>query len=98
MIDLFSKHDQPVCVQNVLPATNLKDYMLIELALQQEKGKNTTLLFSRDSSPVFAQPQSNGKLGSLVNMGEFNHLMKHEYNKFNHPLITIADAEQHLAG
>ena len=97
-IKLTPKHDEPVYAQSLPTPTNLKDEMLVELALQQEYGIITTLPFSKYSSPIFAQRKPNGKLRILVDLRRINHLIKHDYNEHNHPVTTIADAAQHMAG
>ena len=58
----------------------------------------TTLPFSKYSSPIFAQRKPNGKLRILVDLRRINHLLKNDYNQHNHPVTTLADAAQHMAG
>ena len=57
-----------------------------------------TLPYSKYSSPIFAQRKPNGKLRILVDLRRINHLLKNDYNQHNHPVTTIADAAQHMAG
>ena len=64
----------------------------------QEYGIITTLPYSKYSSPIFAQRKPNGKLRILVDIRRINHLLKNDYNQHNHPVTTIADAAQHMAG
>ena len=64
----------------------------------QEYGIITTLPYSKYSSPIFAQRKPNGKLRILVDQRRINHLLKNDYNQHNHPVTTIADAAQHMAG
>ena len=64
----------------------------------QEYGIITTLPYSKYSSPIFAQRKPNGKLRILVDLRRINNLLKNDYNKHNHPVTTIADAAQHMAG
>ena len=45
-IKLTPKHDDPVYAQSLPTPTNLKDYLLVELALMQEYGIITTLPYS----------------------------------------------------
>ena len=97
-IKLTPKHDDPVYAQSLPTPTNLKDDLLVELALMQEYGIITTLPYSNYSSPKFAQRKPNGKLRILVDLRWINHLLKNDYNKHNHPVTTIADAAQHMAG
>ena len=97
-IQLTPKHDDPVYAQSLPTPTNLKDDLLVELALMQEYGIITTLPYSKYSSPIFAQRKPNGKLRILVDLRRINHLLKNDYNQHNHPVTTIADAAQHMAG
>ena len=97
-IKLTPKHDDPVYAQSLPTPTNLKDDLLVELALMQEYGIITTLPYSKYSSPIFAQRKPNGKLRILVDLRRINHLLKNDYNQHNHPVTTIADAAQHMAG
>ena len=97
-IKLTPKHDEPVYAQSLPTPTNLKDDLLVELALMQEYGIITTLPYSKYSSPIFAQRKPNGKLRILVDLRRINHLLKNDYNQHNHPVTTIADAAQHMAG
>ena len=64
----------------------------------QEYGIITTLPHSKYSSPIFAQRKPNGKLRILVDLRRINHLIKNDYGEHNHPVTTIADAVQHMAG
>ena len=84
--------------QSLPTPTNLKNNLLVELALMQEYGIITTLPYSKYSSPIFAQRKPNGKLRILVDLRRINHLLKNDYNQHNHPVTTIADAAQHMAG
>ena len=97
-IKLTPKHDDPVYAQSLPTPTNLKDDLLVELALMQEYGIITTLPYSKYSSPIFAQRKPNGKLRILVDLRRINHLLKNDYNQHNHPVTTMADAAQHMAG
>ena len=64
----------------------------------REYGIITTLPYSKYSSPIFAQRKPNGKLRILVDLRRINHLLKNDYNQHNHPVTTMADAAQHMAG
>ena len=97
-IKLTPKHDEPVYAQSLPTPTNLKDDLLVELALMQEYGIITTMPYSKYSSPIFAQRKPNGKLRILVDLRRINHLLKNDYNQHNHPVTTMADAAQHMAG
>ena len=58
----------------------------------------TVLPFSKYASPKFAQRKPNGKLRLLVDLRKINSLIAVDYTKNNHPVSTLSDAAQHLAG
>ena len=58
----------------------------------------TTLPFSKYASPIFAQRKHNGKLRLLVDLRKINALIADDYINNNHPVSTLSDAAQHLAG
>ena len=58
----------------------------------------TTLPFSKYDSPIFAQRKPNGKLRLLVDLRKINALIADNYINNNHPVSTLSDAAQHLAG
>ena len=95
---LTPKHDEPVYAQSLPTPTNLKGDLLVELALMQEYGIITTLPYSKYSSPIVAQRKPNGKPRFLVDLRLINRLLKNDYNQHNHPVTTMADAAQHMAG
>ena len=82
-----------------LPApNNLKDDILVELALLRKYGIITTLPSSKYASPIFAQRKPNGKLRLLVDLRKINTLIADDYINNNHPVSTLTDAAQHMAG
>ena len=58
----------------------------------------TVLPFSKYASPIFAQRKPNGKLRLLVYLKKINTLIADDYTNYNHPVSTLLDAAQHLAG
>ena len=58
----------------------------------------TVLPFSKYASPIFAQRKPNGKLRLLVDLRKINSLIADDYTNNNHPVSTLSDAAQHLAG
>ena len=58
----------------------------------------TTLPFSKYAVPIFAQKKPNGKLRLLVDLRKINNLISDDYINNNHPVSTLVDAAQHLAG
>ena len=61
-------------------------------------GIKMTLPFSKYASPIFAQRKPNGKLRLLVDLRKINALIADDYINNNHPVSTLSDAAQHLAG
>ena len=95
---LTPKNDKPVYTQSLPVSINLKDDLTVELALMHKYGIITTLPFSKYASPIFAQRKPNGKLRLLVDLRKINALISDDYINNNHPISTLSDAAQHLAG
>ena len=79
-------------------AIHLKADLIFELALMHKYGTITVLPFSKYASPIFAQRKPNGKLRLLVDLRKINSLIADDYTNNNHPVSTLSDAAQHLAG
>ena len=91
--------NRPAYSQSLLEPINLKENIPVELALLDKYGIITTLLFSKYASPTFAQRKPNGKLRLLVDLRKINTLIADDYiNNNNHPVSTLTDAAQHMAG
>ena len=58
----------------------------------------TVLTFSKCASPMFAQRKPNAKLRLLVDLRKINGLIADDYTNNIHPVSTLSDAAQHLAG
>ena len=58
----------------------------------------TVLPFSNYASPIFAERKPNGKIRLLVDLREFTTLIADDYTNYSHPVSTLSDAAQHLAG
>ena len=58
----------------------------------------TTLLFAKYASSIFAQRKPNGRVRLLVDLCKINNLITHDYVNNNHPVSTLSDAAQHMAG
>ena len=95
---LTPKNDKPVYTQSLPVPINLKGDLTVELALMHKYGIITTLPFSEYASPIFAQRKPNGKLRLLVDLRKINALISDDYINNNHPISTLSDAAQHLAG
>ena len=97
-VKLTPKDDSPAYSQSLPTPINLKEDILVELALLQRYGIITTLSFSKYASPIFAQKKPNGKLRLLVDLRKINNLISDDYINNNHPVSTLSDAAQHMAG
>ena len=97
-VSLTPKDDKPVYTQSLPVPINLKEDLTVELALMHKYGIITTLPFSKYATPIFAQRKPNGKLRLLVDLRKINALIADNYINNNHPVSTLSDAAQHLAG
>ena len=77
---------------------HLIEDLIVQLALMHKYGIVTVLPFSKYASPIFAQRKPNGNLRLLVDLRKINSLIADDYTKNNHPVSTLSDAAQHLAG
>ena len=97
-VKLTPKDDKAVYSQSLPMPIHLKEDLNVELALMHKYGIITMLPFSKYASPVFAQRKPNGKLRLLVDLREINTLIADDSTNNNHPVSTLSDAAQHLAG
>ena len=97
-VKLTPKDDSPAYSQSLPTPVNLKEDILVELALLHKYGIITTLPFSKYASPIFAQKKPNGKLRLLVGLRKINNLISDDYTNNNHPVSTLTDSAQHMAG
>ena len=97
-VKLTPKDDSPAYSQSLPAPINLKEDILVELAMLHKYGIITTLPFSKYASPIFAQKKPNGKLRLLVDLRKINNLISDDYINNIHPVSTLVDAAQHLAG
>ena len=97
-VQLTPLDNKPAYSQSVPAPINLKDDILVELALLHKYGIVTTLPFSKHASPIFAQRKPKGKLRLLVDLRKINTLIADEYINNYHPVSTLTDAAQHMAG
>ena len=97
-VQLTPLDNRPAYSQRLPAAINLKDDILVELALLHKYGIITKLPFSKYASPIFAQRKPNGKLRLLVDLRKINTLIADDYINNNHPVSTLTDAAQHMAG
>ena len=87
----------PAYSQRLPAPIDLKDDILVELALLHKSGILTTLPFCKYASPIFSQRKPNGKPRLLVELRKINSLIADDYINNNHPLSTLAYAAQHMA-
>ena len=77
---------------------DLKKNLIVELALMHEYGIIAVVPFSKYAIPIFAQRKPNGNLRLLEALRKINTLIADDYTKNNHPVSTLSDSAQHLAG
>ena len=97
-VKLTPKDDKAVYSQSLPMPIHLEEDLIVELALMHKYGIITVLPFSKYASPIFAQRKPNGKLRLLVDFRKINTLIADDYTNNNHPISTLSDAAQHLAG
>ena len=97
-VKLTPKNDKPVYSQSLPMPTHVKEDVLLELAVLHKYGIITVLPFWKSASPIFAQRKPNRKLGLLVDLRNINSLISDDYINNNHPVSTLSDTAQHLAG
>ena len=97
-VQLTPLDNRPAYSQSLPAPINLKDDILVELALLHKYGIITTLPFSKYASPIFAKRKPNGKLRLLVDLRKINTLIADDYINNNQPVSTLTDAAQHMAG
>ena len=97
-VRLTPKDDKAVSGQSLPMPIHLKEDLIVELALMHKYGIITVLPFSKYASPIFAHRKPNGKLRLLVDLKKINTLIADDYTNNNHPVSTLSDAAQDLAG
>ena len=97
-VKLTPNDDRPAYSQSLPTPINLKNDITVELALLHKYGIITTLPFSNYASPIFAQRKPNGRLRLLVDSRKKNNLISENYVNNNHPVSTLSDAAQNMAG
>ena len=97
-VKLTPNDDRPAYSQSLPTPINLKDEITVELALLHKFGIITTQQVSKYASPIFAQRKPNGRLRLLVDLRKINNLITEDYINNIHPVSTLSDAAQHMAG
>ena len=96
-VKLTPKDDSPAYSQNLPAPINLKEDILVELAILHNNGIITTLPFSKYASPIFAQRKPNGNFRPLVDLRKINNLISDDYINNNHPISNLVNAARHMA-
>ena len=97
-VKLTPRDESPAYSQSLPTPVNLKEDILVELALLRKNGIITTLRFSKYASPIFTKKKPNGKVRILIDLREIKNLSSDEYINNNHPVSTLTDAAQQMAG
>ena len=97
-VKLTPEHEKPMYTQGPPTPILLREDLIVELALMQYYGVITTLLYSKYSSPLFAQRIPSGALRLLIDLSRVNHLIHLDHDSHNFPITRLADASAHLAG
>ena len=97
-VKLTPKDYKAVYSQSLPMPNHLKEDLVVEFALMHKHGIITVLPFSKYESPIFAQRKPNGKIRLLADLWKISSLIADDYTNNNHPVSTLSDAAQHLAG
>ena len=97
-VKLTPKDDKAVYSQSLPMPIHLKEDLIVQLTFMHKYGIIPVLPFSKCASPIFAQRKPNGKLRLLVDLRKINSLIADDNTNNNHPVSTLSDAAQHLAG
>ena len=97
-VKLTPKEDRALYNQSLPRPIHLEEDLIVELALMHKNGIIKVLPFSKYASPIFAQRKGNGKLRIFVDLRKITTLIADDYTNNNHPVSTLSDAAQHLAG
>ena len=97
-VKLTPKDVRALYSQSLPRLIQLEEDLIVELALMHKNGIIKVLPFSKYASPIFAQRKRNGKLRILVYLRKITTLIADDYTNNNHPVSTLSDAAQHLAG
>ena len=96
-VKLTPKDESPAYSQSLPTPINLKEDILGELAVTQIWHNHHPTLFEICESNIRTR-KPNGKLRLLVDLRKINNLISDDYINNNHPVRTLVDADQHLAG
>ena len=97
-VKLTPKDENAVYSRSLPMPIHLKEDLIVELALMHKYGIITVLPFAKYASTIFAERKPNGKLHLPVALRKITSLIADDYTENNHPVSTLSDAAQHLAG
>ena len=97
-VKLTPKDDEAVYNQSLPMPIHLKEDLIVGLALTHKYGIITVVPFSKFAKPILAQRKPNGNLRLFVDLRKIDSLIVDEYTNNNHPVKTLSDTAQHLAG
>ena len=97
-VKLTPKDKKAVYSQRLPMPIHLKENLIVELALMHKYGIITVSPVSKYASPIFAKRKPHGKRRFLVDLRKITTLIADDYTNNNHPVSTLSDAAQHLAG
>ena len=80
--------NRPAYSQSLPAPINLKDVLLVELALLRKYGIITTFPFSKSNSTIVAQRKPNGKQRLLAELRKIKTLIADDYINNNHQVST----------
>ena len=95
---LTPKDDKAVYNQSLPMPIRLKGDLIVDITLMHDYEIITILPFSNYASPIFAQRKPNGILRLLVDLRKINNPRGDDYINNIHPVSTLSDAAQLLAG
>ena len=97
-VKLTPKDEEAVYSQRLHMPIHLKEDLFVDMALIHKNGITTVMLFSKYARPIFTERKPIGKLRLLVDFRISSTLIADNYINFNHPVSTLSDAAQHMAG
>ena len=98
MVQLTPLDNSPAYSQSLPAPNNLKDDILMVLALLHKYGIITTLSFSKYARPILPQKETKREITPFGGPPDKNILIVDDNSNNNHLVRTLTDAAQHTAG
>ena len=95
-VKLTPKNERPIYTQSLPVPRNLKDDLTVERA-PMIRHNNDSAIF-KICQPNFRTTKTKWQVTLLVDLRKINALISDDYINNNHPVSTLSDAAQHLAG